>query len=223
MRPRNTTAPVLRRVASMCGLVVALVGVLVVPAAATAGARSSATGNIDNGPYHVALGPDGNMWFTHPDSDRIGRVTTGKKTRVKEFGAGITRGGGPEGITAGPDGNLWFTEFGGNRIGRITPGGEVTEFAAGITQGSSPQGITAGPDGNLWFTEETASQIGRITPTGEVSEFKVSAPQPEYIAAGPDGNLWVAEAGGNAIASISPPKGPVTVFDEFKVPRPKKS
>ena len=71
-------------------------------------------------PGLIALGYDGNMWFTETDGNRIGRITP--KGVVTEFSKGITKGAGPIGIAAGPDGNMWFTEMGGNRIGRIVTG-----------------------------------------------------------------------------------------------------
>src|SRR5260221_6038429 len=59
-----------------------------------------------SGPWDIAAGPDGNLWFTEGDGNRVGRITpTGK---VTEFSAGLTAGGFPEGITAGPDGSMWF-------------------------------------------------------------------------------------------------------------------
>ena len=75
---------------------------------------------ITNGPYGIAAGPDGNLWFTELFGNRIGRITP--QGVVTEFGAGIKAGAAPLGITTGPDGNLWFTEYGGDRIGRITNG-----------------------------------------------------------------------------------------------------
>ncbi len=61
-------------------------------------------------PGLIALGYDGNMWFTETDGNRIGRITP--KGVVTEFSKGITKGAGPIGIAAGPDGNMWFTETG---------------------------------------------------------------------------------------------------------------
>ena len=72
-------------------------------------------------PSEITVGPDGNLWFTEEDGNRIGRITPGGV--VTEFTSGISAGARPMGITAGPDGNLWFTEYSGNRIGRITPTG----------------------------------------------------------------------------------------------------
>ena len=149
----------------------------------------------------IAAGPDGNLWFTESNINRIGRIT--QDGIVIEFGTGITSS--PSGIAAGPDGNLWFTEF-HDRIGRITPSGVVTEFSVGISEGAIPGGIATGPDGNLWFTEYGGSRIGRITPLGVVTEFSTGIPAfsfPDGITAGPDGNLWFTD-GRSRIGRITP-------------------
>jgi len=116
-------------------------------------------------PRGITAGPDGNLWFTELDGNKIGRITTGGS--ITEFPlpstCGSSAGCGPAGITAGPDGNLWFTEFDGGNIARITPSGSFTGAFHIPTRTSRPYGITAGPDGNLWFTEQIANKIGRIT------------------------------------------------------------
>jgi hypothetical protein len=91
---------------------------------------------ISADPFGITAGPDGNVWFTESNRNRVGRITpAGIAT---EFATDITANSGPLNITAGPDGNVWFTESNGNRIGRITPAGVVTEFAAGITANGRP-------------------------------------------------------------------------------------
>jgi streptogramin lyase len=150
----------------------------------------------------LAIGPDGNVWFTAYEEDAIGRLTPlGKVTYFRE---GITpnpehpvRGAvGPRGITPGPDGNMWFTEFGADRIGRITPEGVITEFSIGITPPSgpaaqdfrdaAPHSIVMGADKNLWFTEQTADRVGRITPDGTITEFGAGiTPSPNEALPGP--------------------------------------
>ena len=55
-------------------------------------------------PYWITLGPDGNMWFTNPTGDTIGRITP--KGVVTEFQ--LAKGTHPQTITAAADGNLWF-------------------------------------------------------------------------------------------------------------------
>lgn len=75
--------------------------------------------NIPNGAAAsgITAGPDGNIYFTQRDVNRIGRLNpaTGQ---IHLFPI-PTAGSQPRDITAGPDGNLYFTEFDGNKIGRF--------------------------------------------------------------------------------------------------------
>jgi streptogramin lyase len=148
----------------------------------------------------IALGPDGNLWFTegngYLEEGVIGRITLEGAITQFPTGNSFLEGGGLHGITAGPDGNLWFTDEVGE-IGRITAQGVVTEFSTGITPASRPYEIAAGPDGNLWFTEPGSKRIGRITPKGVVTEFSEGITgEPLGITAGPDDSLWFTESPG---------------------------
>jgi streptogramin lyase len=181
-------------------------------------------------PTGIALGPDGNLWFTEELGDRIGRITP--HGVVTEFSAGLTPFSFATGITAGPDGNLWFAEnaaFSGatgatGRIGRITPAGVITEFSAGIPSGALPVSIAAGSDGNLWFTDASAPRIGRITPAGAVNMFTTGITLTATnsnsggcsMTRGPNGNVWWLEqtfsfATPSRIAQITP-AGVVTEY-----------
>jgi streptogramin lyase len=157
----------------------------------------------------ITTGPDGNLWFTESNGNKIGTITTAGN--VTEYP--IPAAGTPFDITLGPDGNLWFTEDIGNKIGKITTGGSVTEYPAP----SAVLFITAGPDGNLWFTESgSSSQIGTITTSGVITEYPVptAISVPSGITAGPDGNLWFTEENGNKIGKITT-SGVVT---EYPIP-----
>jgi serine/threonine protein kinase len=70
-------------------------------------------------PNGITAGPDGNLWFTQWNADRIGRIST--SGTITEFSLPASPSQ-PDGITAGPDGNLWFTEYDGDQIGRIRSG-----------------------------------------------------------------------------------------------------
>ncbi len=84
------------------------------------------TGNA--GPWGIAAGPDGNLWFTEYGygANKIGKITP--SGTITEYPL-PTDSVYPYGIAAGPDGNLWFTEGGfyGDKIGKITPGGTITD------------------------------------------------------------------------------------------------
>ena len=71
-------------------------------------------------PYAIIVGPDGNLWFTEGNGNRIGKITT--SGGITEF-AVPTPFSNPSGIVVGGDGNLWFTDTSGNYVGKITPAG----------------------------------------------------------------------------------------------------
>jgi streptogramin lyase len=112
----------------------------------------------------LALGPDGNGWFTASDNT-VGKVTSAGVVTKFPIPTAAAR---PIDITAGPDGNLWFTEYAGNKIGRITPQGVITEFPV-PTPNAGPVAICVGPDGNIWFTESEANKVGRLVLSGPAS------------------------------------------------------
>ncbi len=140
----------------------------------------------------ITQGPDGNLWFTESQGNKVGRITP--SGTITEFPV-PTPAAYPGRITLGADGNLWFTENLVGKIGRITPAGVITEYQ--LAADAAPSGIVAGPDGNVWFTESSPRRIGRITPSGAITEFPLSTTSgwPGEITVGPDGNLWFTEIG----------------------------
>src|SRR6266851_4439339 len=74
----------------------------------------------------LALGADGNVWFTDNNRKVIGRISpTGQ---VKQFSVALELVGGAQTIAAGPDGNLYVNASGGGGnkpdwILRVTPAG----------------------------------------------------------------------------------------------------
>jgi streptogramin lyase len=186
----------------MRGYVLGAVGALLLAIApATAQAAPSVTHYnmplAGSQPVNVALGGDGNVWFTEAAWNGVGKITPG---------GGVTEWYGltsqPNGIATGASGNyLWFTEAGVlGAIGRISTGGTASEFSAGLSLGSDPTSIAKGPDGNLWFTEASGNgAIGRINGSGVITEFRYGltpGSQPWGITAGPDGALWFTEKAG---------------------------
>jgi streptogramin lyase len=167
-----------------------------------------------SGPGGITFGPDGNLWFTKSNANKITRFGVGTNLGSMTDFLVPTADSVPAEITAGPDGNLWFTEYASNKIGKITTAGVVTEYPVPTAQ-SVPNFLTAGPDGNLWFTEFESTKVGRITPTGAITEFPVSTSNTAYgpsgITTGPDGNLWFTErlfdptnGTGNKIVRLTP-------------------
>lgn len=152
-------------------------------------------------PAGITTGPDGNVWFTEENGNRIGRITTGGAITEFSTANGLSAGALPAEITAGPDGRLWFTESGTNQIGALNPTtGQISEYGPTV---APPDGITPGPPtdpNSLWFTEYSTSgtsRIGRITTGGAITrEFSIpSGSGPSDITVGPDNRLWFTESG----------------------------
>jgi virginiamycin B lyase len=106
-------------------------------------------------------GADGNLWFTSPGSNRIGRITP--LGRVDSFDGARAGVAGPSAITVGSDGHAWFTNT-NDRIGRISPDGEIETYDASGVHVRTPFGITSGPEGNVWFTSLNSDRIGFVRP-----------------------------------------------------------
>ncbi len=167
----------------------------------------------------ITHGPDGNIWFTNPGANQIGRMTPAGRF------AGFpipTPDSSPIDITTGPDGALWFTEYAGS-IGRITTSGTITEFKVPST---NLYGITRGPGGALWFVANCCDAtkpgaIGRITTSGAVTLFPVKAGTTPTvgITAGPDGNLWYPVNTGSTTESRIQRMSPAgVVTGDFPIP-----
>ena len=156
--------------------------------------RSASSSGSD--PYDIVRGPDGAMWFTEHNGNRIGRLTIDGE--LSEFY--LRDLSTPTGITVGPDGALWFAQRGVSAIGRITVDGEITEWPT-ITPRAAPLSITTGSDGALWFTLTAANALGRITVDGTMTEFPLpaNASGPQWITTGPDGALWFTARASNTI------------------------
>lgn len=147
----------------------------------------SAANNLDGG---IALGPDGNLWFTKFSA--VSSITIAG-TVTDHL---VTAASAPETIVVGPDKNLWFNEFNPPRqVARITTGGALMEYP--IPAGGAPSGIASGPDGAIWFTDYYAD-ISRVTTAGTfTSLYPVASPGgvDRAIIAGPDGALWFGDTG----------------------------
>jgi streptogramin lyase len=86
----------------------------------------------DSFPNDIAVGGDGNLWFTEGGAGKIGRITTSGV--ITEFGSGLSL---PFSIAAGPDGNVWFTQRFTTQIGKITPAGDFTFYQSRIRRSRS--------------------------------------------------------------------------------------
>ena len=167
--------------------------------------RATAIASPESAPRVIALGADGNLWFSEHLASKMARITP--KGEITEF-AIPSSDSQPRAIALGADGNIWFSEFNTSKIGRITVAGQITEFAIPSATGS-PTNVAVGPDRNVWYTKGAA--LGRVSPTGAITEFPL-APNSRGVGltAGSDrqpperiaNRLWYADGNGNKIGYL---------------------
>lgn len=143
-------------------------------------------GGPTNEPRSLALGPDGNVFFTQKAAS-IGRISP--DGAIVEFG----RPRPAALIASGPDEDLWFStrtrpykdsSGPGDGIASITTSGQTTAAVCAHVNpdecSAAPSALASGPEGALWFAEgsrtvegggasaqlaqEEAVAVGRFTP-----------------------------------------------------------
>lgn len=149
-------------------------------------------------PLGIVTGPDGNLWYTEYDGNKVVRMTT--QNVQTPFGCGAC--GQLNYITKGPDGALWFNSAAAadDAIYRITTSGTPSLVALA---GTDPTDIKFGPDGQAWYTLDNQSDIGSITPSGTNNTMATSGIT-RSINIGPNGTMWFTDVGANKIGVVSP-------------------
>lgn len=148
-------------------------------------------------PAGVALGPDGVVWVTSPESNELRAIDL-------ETGAArvIDIGGGPLGLAVNPvSGAVYVAEWYGDHLD-VVENGVVTARAP---TGDSPSGIAVTPDGGLILTaDRDSSQVSifkaetrervAVVPVGE---------RPFGVTVGPNGvRAYTANVGSNDVTVI---------------------
>jgi len=156
------------------------------------------TPTFDAGPGAIAVGPDGNAWFTESGiagTAKIGRITP--QGRISEFPVPqqpylyTTIPADLGTIIAGQDNRLWFTT--GVGVGSISTDGDVVTFE--LPEPASPAGLAAADDGTLWVTESALPRVDRLTPDGQLDPLELPEEADGVsIVPGPDGAMYFMQS-----------------------------
>ncbi|MGC9530324.1 MAG: virginiamycin B lyase family protein [Candidatus Bipolaricaulaceae bacterium] len=113
-------------------------------------------------PFGIATAPDGKVYFTEFNLNRIGQLDP-TTNEIRERAVG----GGPAGLVVGEGGSLYFNLSHENAL-------ELLVFTGGggkwmlPTAGAWPEVLAAAPAGpgkvNLWLNERNAHQVARFSP-----------------------------------------------------------
>ena len=154
-----------------------------------------------------APGPDGNIYITVMQGDRIARFDT-KTQRFNEWN--LTAGAHPHGLLVDKEGRVWYTGNGNGTIGELDPStGKVTEHRT--PSGGSPHTLVIDDVGAIWFTNQSGS-VGRLDRTsGKITEYKMSG-GPYGLALDKQGNVWVCRMSADRMGIVDSKTGKLSEF-----------
>jgi virginiamycin B lyase len=168
------------------------------------------------GPYGIALGSDGRVWYGNVYSNQIGAMTTSGV--VTDYSTGLSSNAQPYAVALGADNRIWFAENGTGKFGAITTSGTITEYP--VSAAGDAEQITEGPDGRIWCAEVNSDNLCAVSTTGTVSTYPVtpSGANPGFVTSGPDGNVWATVSYGTSayVITMNPTYG--TEVHEYPVP-----
>lgn len=135
----------------------------------------------------IAALPDGSVWATECNLDRVVRFS--KRNQIREFR--LPKGSGPTHLTFGPDGNLWIIEAKTQQVAQFSTSGVLLkQYRLTVP----PSGIARGADGALWLSAfDKYGAVVRLTPNGGIAYFKEDIWKVAGITAGPDGAIWITQ------------------------------
>jgi len=152
-------------------------------------------------PTGIAYAPDGTLWVTDQNTDKIYNIQT-DGTAISSFLTSTYGGTFVAGITVAPDGTLWVGDTIQDKIFNIEMDGTLisTILTSAFTSSSiDVDGIAYDEDGTLWIADSLNDTIFNITTDGTLISFfladvyDASANTPSGIAIGANDTLWVSD------------------------------
>jgi gluconolactonase len=117
------------------------------------------------GPNDLAFGPDGRLWFTDSEAERLFAVNgTGDGEMLFEF-PGVY----PNGIAFDANKRLYWTESRKHRVRCLDDDGQPTTFSQ-LSDGHVPDGMAFAADGRLFVSTTISGGVTVLSPEGEVLE-----------------------------------------------------
>lgn len=160
-----------------------------------------------NGATGVAVGPDGNVYASDWDNDRLQKFGS-DGTHLLSFGAGISPAmRRPAGMGISSDGWLYVADSFRNRVLKYSIGGPIQSVfghadEAGTGDGwfDSPMGVAVAPDGTVYVADTDNHRIQRfasntdyISKWGAYGTGAGSFKSPNDVAVAPNGDVYVAD------------------------------
>ncbi len=171
----------------------------------------------DSNPYHLAVGPTGNLLVTDAGANTLVNVAPGGAVSLaavfapRDIGGGFPSQAVPTGVAVGPDGLTYVAQLtgypfspGGANIYRVAADGTVDTYLSGFTDIGD---IAFGADGSLYVLEVDADGLANATPGGAVIRVGTDGSRrtifakglilPTGLEVGPDDALYVTNFTGS--------------------------
>ncbi len=168
----------------------------------------------------MAVGEDGDVWFSSGPHSIVRRATSGKTT---EYTVPSFSGYSPliENIEPSRDGGIWFSDLDTAKIVHLTPDGRFEAHqvpAKGFVQIE----IAVDRDDNVWFTGMNDDTVSLMTHAGAITQYHTptmnSGPIEPRVA--PDGSVWFYEDKTDTLAKLEPSTGVIHEIPLSSKPAP---
>jgi len=150
--------------------------------------------------YDLELDKQGDVWFTDPVSNRIGRVD-GKTLSVSHWDL-PSDNAGPRRLQIAPDGRVWVAEFNADKLASFDPATQVFTEHVLPSPEASPSAMAFDADGYLWYSSYNTDAIVRFdTKTGKAIRypFPHSESGIDEFSRDSAGRLWFASPANNKV------------------------
>lgn len=151
-------------------------------------------------PYGISVGPDGMIWYSKLNGNRIGRIDPTKEDGdIKEW---IPPYEGPRRLHVAKDGKVWVPFFGDGNFGSFDPSvgdeGEWKCFDMPRGQNEIPYALNIHPQtGDIWVCGTGSDTLVQFNPeTEEMIEYRMPS-QVTYtreVEFTDDGSVWVCNS-----------------------------
>jgi len=127
---------------------------------------------VEGGAYDVKPDKNGDVWFTNPRRNRIGKVD-GNTMKIT-FWTPPTADSYPRRMEIGADGIIWIGEFNSGKMARFDSKTQTFKEYQLPGPDPTPYGMGIDADGYVWYDSHRQDTIGRLDPkTGNVIEYPV--------------------------------------------------
>lgn len=186
-----------RLVAASSSLLLLLSG-LALLGLATAPAASAATTIIPVPTSAAGLGrivahPDGSLWFTEEDANKVGRLSPAGTIQEFPFAADFPGTTTVTDIDIAPDGSVWVLYQQGRWVAKLDAAGNV--LISGQT-GDYADRLRVAPDGTVWVTVAGGDNYVLRIVGNQISELPNSPECEASLGEAADGSMWCRTSSG---------------------------